>query len=213
MPRSNTALFSEDFVTRLRTWIASHHALYPRLPPQGIYFESLVERAFLHTGWPRHQVILTHPNSPRADITVGQTRLSLKTETGAITRRTLISITKLCTTETGEWTSEALIRHALSHLSRYEAVLMLRAIWERDDTIDYQLVEIPLDLLRKMEGLTALPVGRREGRPSLGFDVTEGGGVLFHVHFDGADGKCQLRNLRVDRCVRLAEWKQAVPSD
>ena len=103
----------QDFIAKLRAWIATHHTVYPHLPPQGIYFESLVERAFLRTGWPRDQVILTHPNSPRADITVGETRLSLKTETGNVTRRRLISITKLCTTETGEWTSDALIRHAL----------------------------------------------------------------------------------------------------
>lgn len=209
----SAVLFSQDFIAKLREWIATHHTVYPHLPPQGIYFESLVERAFLHTGWPRDQVILTHPNSPRADITVGETRLSLKTETGNVTRRRLISITKLCTTETGEWTSQALIRHALNHLSRYEGVLMLRAIWERENVIDYQLVEIPLDLLRKMQGSTALPVGRRKGRRSLGFDVTEGNDILFHIHFDGADGKCQLRNLRVDRCVMLGEWEQAVPSD
>lgn len=209
----NGTLFSQDFIAKLRTWIATHHTVYPHLPPQGIYFESLVERAFLHTGWPRDQVILTHPNSPRADITVGETRLSLKTETGNITRRRLISITKLCTTETGEWTSEALIRHALNHLSRYEGILMLRAVWERENIIDYQLVEIPLSLLRRMQGCVAQPVGNRQGRRSLGFDVVEGDDILFHIHFDGADGKCQLRNLRVDRCVRLAEWEQAVPPE
>jgi len=184
----NAVLFSPAFIGKLREWIATHHSVYPHLPPQGIYFESLVERAFILTGWPRDQVILTHPNSPRADITVGNTRLSLKTETGNITRRNFISITKLCTTETGEWTSEALIRRALSHLSRYEGILMLRAIWERENLIDYQLLEIPLDLLRRMQGCTALPVGRRAGRRSLGFDVTEGEDILFHIHFDGADG-------------------------
>lgn len=206
-------LFTQAFLGKLRHWIEVHHSVYPHLPPQGIYFESLVERAFLLTGWPKDQVVLTHPNSPRADITIGPTRLSLKTETGNITRRNLISITKLCTTETGEWTSEALIRHSLSHLSRYEGILMLRAIWERENVIDYQLVEIPLELLRKMEGCEACPVGRRKGRKSLGFDVREGEEILFHVHFDGADGKCQLRGLRVDRCVRLAEWEQAVPRE
>src|SRR5712692_9831529 len=159
-------LFGRRFIAKLREWIATHHAVYPHLPPQGIYFESLVERAFLHTGWPRDQVVLTHPNSPRADITVGTTRLSLKTETGNITRRDHISITKLCTTETGDWTSEALIQHALSHLSRYEGILMLRAIWERQNVIDYQLLEIPTVLLRKMEGCEAIPVGRRKGRKS-----------------------------------------------
>lgn len=206
-------LFTPAFLEKLQHWIEVHHSVYPHLPPQGIYFESLVERVFLLTGWARDQVVLTNPNSPRADITVGSTRLSLKTETGNITRRNLISITKLCTTETGEWTSEALIGHALAHLSRYEGILMLRAIWERENIIDYQLVEIPLDLLRKMEGCQALPVGRRQGRKSLGFDLREGGEVLFHVHFDGADGKCQLRGLRVDRCVMLAEWEQVVPSE
>src|SRR5207247_892810 len=124
-----------------------------------------------------------------------------------------ISITKLCTTEKGDWTSDALIQHALTHLSRYEGILMLRAIWVRKNIIDYQLVEIPLALLRKMEGCTALPVGRRMGRPSLGFDVLEQGDVLFHIHFDGADGKCRLRGLRVDRCIKIAEWEQPVPSD
>ncbi|HZT82998.1 MAG TPA: hypothetical protein VFA26_22400 [Gemmataceae bacterium] len=138
MPSTNV-LFSQRFIRELRQWIATHHSIYPHLPPRGIYFESLVERAFLLTGWPRDQVVVTHPNSPMADITVGGTRLSLKTETGRGTRRDFISITKLCTTETGEWTSEALIGHALDHLARYEGVLMLRAIWERAKLIDYQL--------------------------------------------------------------------------
>jgi hypothetical protein len=206
-------LFSQPFIGKLKDWIGTHHTVYPHLPPQGIYFESLVERAFLLTGWTRNEVVLTHPNSPKADITVGDTRLSLKTETGNVTRRDFISITKLCTTETGDWTSQALISHAVSHLSRYEGILMLRAIWERENLIDYQLVEIPLALLRKMEGCEAIPVGRRPGRGSLGFDVLEQGEVLFHIHFDGADGKCQLRRLRVDRCVMLAEWEQAVPPE
>src|SRR5262245_16850144 len=104
-------LFTPPFLEKLRHWIEPHHSVYPHLPPQGIYFESLVERAFLLTGWPKEQVVLTHPNSPKADITVGRTRLSLKTETGNVTRRNHISITELCTTETGDWTSEALIQH------------------------------------------------------------------------------------------------------
>lgn len=205
------ALFTSAFLDKLRHWIGTHHSVYPHLPPQGIYFESLVERAFLLTGWPKEQVILTNPNSPKADITVGGHRLSLKTETGNITRRNSISITKLCTTETGDWASQALIKHALSHLSRYEGILMLRAIWERENFIDYQLVEIPLNLLRKMEDCEAKEVGRRTGRKSLGCDVLDQGEIIFHIHFDGADGKCQLRGLRVDRCIMLAEWEQAVP--
>lgn len=209
MPSKHAELFRADFIERLRDWIATHHKVYPRLPPQGIYFESLVERAFLHSGWDRSQVVLENPNSPRADIKVGDIRLSLKTETGRITRRNLISITKLCTTETGDWTSKALIEHALAHLSRYEGILMLRAVWASDQ-IDYQLVDVPINLLQKMRRFEALPVGRRHGRQSLGFDVTERGQILFHVHFDGADGKCQVRGLLVDRCIMLSEWQQKI---
>ena len=209
MPGKHSRLFRADLLARLKDWIATHHTVYPRLPPQGIYFESLVERAFLHSGWPREQVVLENPNSPRADIKVGATRLSLKTETGRITRPGLISITKLCTTETGEWVSNALIEHALAHLSRYEGILMLRAVW-RGDNIDYQLVDVPISLLQKIRACEAVLVGRRKGRQSLGFDVVEKGETLFHVHFDGADGKCQIRGLKVDRCIMLMEWKQEI---
>lgn len=209
MAYSPQELFKQEFIDHLKKWIGIHHTVYPRLPPQGIYFESLVERAFLHSGWPRETVVLEHPNSPRADVKIGDTRLSLKTETGAITRKNTISITKLCTTETGEWVSDALIRHALAHLSRYEGILMLRALWAENE-IDYQLVDIPVALLKLIEACTAVEVGRRTGRKSLGCDVLEGDTVLFHVHFDGADGKCQIRKLRMDRCIMLAEWKQKI---
>ncbi len=209
MPYTPGELFTPTFIVTLQRWIQTHHSVYPRLPPQGIYFESLVERAFLHSGWERGLVVLENPNSPKADIKIGDTRLSLKTETGASTRRESISITKLCTTETGDWNSKSLIRHALNHLTRYEGILMLRAVWY-ENQIGYQLLDIPISLLRRMAGCKAKQVGTREGRRSLGFDVTEGDTVLFHVHFDGADGKCQLRGLRIDHCIMLAEWSQSI---
>lgn len=200
-------LFSETVLAKLRHWIEIHHSVYPRIPPQGIYFESLVERAFLHSGWTREQVVVENPNSPKADIRIEDTRLSLKTETGAITRRDRISITKLCTTEKGDWTSPALIGHVLAHLTRYDGILMLRAVWG-EGVIDYQLVDVPISILQRMGQCEALPVGKRAGRGSLGCDVLDGSEVLFHVHFDGADGKCQVRNLKVERCIMLAEWQQ-----
>jgi hypothetical protein len=206
-------LFDAVFIGKLQHWIGLHHEVYPKIPPQGIFFESLVWRAFIHAGWPKDKVILENPNSPRADIKVGETRLSLKTETGKATRKGLISITKLCTTEKGEWVSKALILHAISHLSRYEGILMLRAIHSHESRFDYQLLEIPLALLRKMETCEALPIGRRKERKSLAFDVTENGVTLFHVHFDGTDGKCQVQRLRVDQCIMLSEWEQSVPKE
>ena len=93
MAYSPGELFTDKFIGALQTWIHTHHTVYPKLPPQGIYFESLVERAFLHSGWARNVVVLENPNSPRADIKIGDTRLSLKTETGRVTRKNSIAIT------------------------------------------------------------------------------------------------------------------------
>ena len=82
---------------------------------------------------------------------------------------------------------------------------MLRAIW-RLPLVHYQLLEIPVDSLRLIETAELQGVGKRTGRQSLGADVLLAGQVIFHVHFDGSDGKCQVRNLRVSNCVMLQEW-------
>ena len=60
-----------------------------------------------------------------------------------------------------------------------------------------QLLEIPLDVLKLIADVTVQPVGRRLGRQSLAADVYGTSGELFRVHFDGADGKCQIRGLSV----------------
>jgi hypothetical protein len=39
-------IFDEGFLASLEISIKIHHQLYPTVPPQGIYFEALVERSF-----------------------------------------------------------------------------------------------------------------------------------------------------------------------
>ena len=82
---------------------------------------------------------------------------------------------------------------------------MLRAVWERP-LIRYQLLEIPVETLKLIRTADLQTVGKREGRQSLGADVRGQDAVLFHVHFDGSDGKCQIRNLRVESCALLLAW-------
>lgn len=98
-----------------------------------------------------------------------------------------------------------LIERVVEHLSRYDIILMLRAIWNLP-VIHYQLLEIPIEILRLIQTADLQSRGRRETRRSLGADVLREGEVLFHVHFDGSDGKCQVRNLKVGSCVTLATW-------
>ena len=208
---SETELFTEQFCLTARSLIERHHTIYPWLPPQGIFFEALVQQAFRQSGWPEAQVVATTPNSPQHDLLIGDQRLSIKTETGKGTKVSLISITKLCTTEREPWDSDTLVRRTMEHLSRYDRMLILRAIW-RHGLIHYQLLEVPLPLLRLIVNLVATPVGNRSGRQSLGGDVNDQNETVFHIHFDGADGKCQVRNLLVSRCRMLLEWDQPIPA-
>lgn len=206
MELESSELFNRQFLAALKSLIELHHSIYPN-PPQGVFFESLVAQAFKRSGWPNDQVKLSPANSPQHDLLVGTAKISLKTETGIGTRASLINITKLCTTETGLWESTYLIEHALKHVSRYDHLLMLRAIWQQG-LIRYQLLEIPLNLLKLIVDTTVIPVGKRSGRHSMAADVYEGNEKLFRVHFDGADGKCQIHRLSLSRCRVLLEWDQ-----
>ncbi len=200
-------IFTEEFLRAVQSLVKRHHTIYPRLPPQGVFFEALVEQAFRLAGWDESDLVPSVPNSPWHDLLVGSTKLSIKSETGKATKPAKISITKLCTTETGEWTVPALINHALTHVGRHDMMLMVRAIW-RESAFDYQLLEIPLNLLGRMKQAKFLEVGTRKGRRSLAADVFDGDTKLFRVHFDGADGKCQIHGLLVTLCRTLRQWRQ-----
>jgi hypothetical protein len=202
-------MFTDDFLSKVESLIRRHHTIYPRLPPQGLFFEAIVEQGFRLAGWSSEQVVPTTPNSPWHDIAIGGIRISIKSETGKATKPGRISITKLCTTETGDWSAPALISHAIAHLRRYDKMLMLRSIW-REGAFEYQLLEIPLEILAKMTGGQFTEVGTRHGRRSLAADVMEGETRMFRVHFDGADGKCQVRDLLVGLCRMLREWRQPI---
>ena len=200
-------IYNDRLFMTIQNLVIQHHTIYPWLPPQGIFFEALAERAFHLSGEPDAHIALTITNAPGHDIIVGNERVSLKTETGRSTRPGLISITKLCTTEREPWEASTLIERTITHLSRYERMLMLRAIWSHE-LIHYQLVDIPLEMLSLIRHAELKPVGTRTGRRSLGADISIDGEVAFHVHFDGSDGKCQVRNLLVSRCRVLGEWDQ-----
>ena len=133
------------------------------------------------------------------------TRISIKTETGNNTKPNQITITKLCTTEREPWEPGVLIGRVMDHLSRYDVVLMFRAVWSAK-AIHYQLVEISVDTLRLIGDVKLQPVGGRRGRQSLGADVLLRGERVFRVHFDASDGKCSIRSLGIQHCELLEEW-------
>jgi restriction endonuclease SmaI-like protein len=197
-------IFDRGFLLALRSLIAVHHSIYPEIPPQGIYFESLVEKALRDINKP-FTVIPGARNQPTHDLLVGGVRLSIKTETGKGTRPNFITITKLSTMEREPWDRESLVSRMVTHLSGYDVILLLRAIWTLP-LLHYQLVEVPVSLLKLMATAEFEKAGRRAGRQSLGADVCKKDAVAFHVHFDASDGKCSIRNLRLELCATLLEW-------
>lgn len=207
-----SGVFQPDFLIAIRALINVHHSIYPKVPPQGIYFEALVEEAFRWIKKPFTVVRGTGRNLAGHDLVVEDKKISLKTETGAGTDAQRISITKLCTTEREPWTPDDLIARVLSHLGRYDIILMLRAVWDKP-MIRYQLLEVPVATLRLLGRTKVIAVGKRAGRRSLGADVLSGDQVMFHVHFDASDGKCSIRNFPVENCVRLLDWELLVPED
>lgn len=198
-------IFDEGFLASLEISVKIHHQLYPTVPPQGIYFEALVERSFKAIKKPYTKIQASNRNLAGHDLLVEGKRISLKTETGASTKANRINITKLCTTEKEPWDAPTLIARVLDHLSRYEFILMLRSIWE-PPLLHYQLLEIPIDNLRLIETADVQIAGTRKGRQSLGAKVELNDEVLFSVFFDASDGKCAIRGLRVSDCVMLREW-------
>ena len=202
---------TERLLDTVQSLITQHHTIYRRLPPQGIYFESLMERAFDLCEAPGQIIEQGQVTSPSYDVLVGRERLSLKTETGRGTNPSFIKITKLCTTEREPWTHEVLVMRVLEHLSRYDRMLMLRAIWGQGGTFfRYQFVDIPLSVLSLISTTTLAPVGKRQGRRSLAGDILDNEDVVFRVHFDGADGKCQISRLPISRCQVLRQWEQRI---
>ena len=145
------------------------------------------------------------------DLMIRGQRISIKTETGKGTRRDRISITKVCTTERDPWEAESLRQHVVRHLGRYDHMLMLRAIWD-NTVIHYQAIDIPMRLLRQVSEITLTSVGTRRGRRSIGGDCFIQSDKAFHVHFDGSDGKCQIRDLRLDLCRVLGSWDYEIPA-
>jgi len=197
--------FPADFLVTLRGLVGVHQSIYPVTPPQGIYFEALVEEAFRRIKKPIAVIEAGGRNQPRHDLLVDDRRISLKTETGLNTKLSQITITKLCTTEQEPWEAGVLIRRVMDHLGRYDIILMFRAVWE-GEAVRYQLVEIPVETLKQIDKVVLEKVGRRKGRQSLGADVIRYGERVFRVHFDASDGKCSIRNLGIQHCILLEEW-------
>ncbi len=91
-----SGIFGPGFLEFLKTYVDVHHSIYPTVPPQGIYFEALVEKTFRAINRPLTVIRAGGTNQPRYGILFEGHRISLKTETGLGTKRDLVNITRGC---------------------------------------------------------------------------------------------------------------------
>lgn len=92
------------------------------------------------------------------------------------------------------------------HLRRYERILVLRAFDESGLAVRYELVEIPCDLLLRIEELEARDFFHR-GKPSSGANVPcKDGTKAFRINLDKSVEKVTISGLRKDLCQCHASW-------
>lgn len=120
-----TKVFPPDFLLALKTFVNVHHSIYRNIPPQGIYFEALVLEAFTQIKKPFTPIEPTARNLPANDLLVEDTKISIKTETGAGTKPNRITITKLCTTEKEPWKPDVLIEQEESRAQGARCIIIV----------------------------------------------------------------------------------------
>ncbi|MFC2156514.1 hypothetical protein ACFLT9_01625 [Acidobacteriota bacterium] len=163
----------------------------------------------------REARIVSNPVNPGSDVIVNGTHYSLKTEASKGIKREKITISKLmearwireCRTKTD---FDRLVKEkVLSHLKRYERILILRAYQTGTSrrSVEYQLVEIPLAILNSIKNLKSddfsLPTKNNSSRASVKNEST----TVFDISLDGSVEKVTIRNLKLSVCFEHAIWR------
>jgi hypothetical protein len=198
--------FSTNFSNRLKIHHATTEESFKKKP-----FEYAFKAASRAAG---HQArIVTSATHPGADVIVDGTGFSLKTEAPKGIRPRYITISKLMEARwirecrTGQDFAEGVRSHVTPHLLRYERVLMLRAFPQPEDgNIRYDLMEIPVDLLRQVDRVAPAAFTPRTTNGSTSADVVLNGRNVFRLRLDGSVEKVTIANLDVEACRFHASW-------
>jgi len=147
-----------------------------------------------------------------ADLVVDETRISLKTEASKNISKNKITISKFMEARwIRDQDASSLARLASArfseHMAGYERIIMLRAFALKDNKVQYDLVEIPHNLLALGSHLKAenikLSSGRNGGGKAI---IRQDGQDAFTLRFDGSVEKVTITNLLIDLCITHVSW-------
>ncbi len=196
--------FSEDFVSRLKVY----HALNDDILKKKT-FEFAFARSLNSCGTTAS--VSMNSVHPGEDVLAGGTKYSLKTEASASISLSSITISKLME---ARWIRECItkadflygvLNNVVSHLKRYDRILILRA-FRQSDSYRYRLVEIPVSVLLGMSNLSADEFTTRTKNGSCRAVVHINGEFAFCLSLDGSVEKVTITRLREDLCTLHGEW-------
>ncbi|MBY0231989.1 MAG: hypothetical protein K2W96_22120 [Gemmataceae bacterium] len=210
-----TTPFVEHFLTRLRF----HHAANDDVLNKKS-FEFAFKHACLAAG--RTAGISVSATHPGQDITVDGVPMSLKTEAEKRISPRSLKISKFME---ARWIRDcksqndfhARIPSILAHMAHYERLLVLRIfrrLESKPPSVRYDLVEIPLGLLKRIGTLAPsdfIPPRSASGGGGSAV-VKDGAAKLFTLRLDGSVEKVTISGLDLSRCAQHASWTVSVPA-
>ena len=152
---------------------------------------------------------------PGADLVLegSNQKISLKTEGSKSLSRKKIYISKLMEArwfrdcKTDQDLQVAIQKWVIPHLSHYDRILILRSSPSNcGNYVSYQLVEIPIDLIKKCGRKSALSFLKRSKGGSATVTVMDEKNPKFQLTFDKSAEKVILKNLYITDCILLANW-------
>jgi len=154
--------------------------------------------------------------NPGHDITISNTRFSLKTQADKGIKPGFLHISKFMELGKGQWGDQesdlvGLREQFFHHMRSYDRILSLRRLETGKDGLwRYELVEIPKSLLEESKNgdLKMMRETKQTGARPGYCDVFDGHGRLkFQLYFDGGtERKLQIKRLDKSYCTVHAEW-------
>lgn len=156
--------------------------------------------------------LTTNSNYSGQDIIIDNVAFSLKTEGSKSIKKDELTISKLMEArwirdcKTKQQFVQGIQDHIMSHLSSYERIFCLRS-FNKDDYLEYELVEIPLDLLKLVSQIKSSNIGPLTKNGGCSANVMHQWKKAFTLRLDGSVEKVTIANLRIENCIRHAVWK------
>lgn len=206
---SASDIVSAEFNVNFSNRLIIHHATHDE-----VFKKKSFEYAFCGASRAagRSATIVSNPTNPGTDVIVDGTSFSLKTEAARSINPNKIKISKLmearwirdCKTK-ADFARET-SRRVTQHLQEYERILVLRA-FDRDTEVQYDLVEIPRDLLLLVRELVAKDfTRRRQTSGGSSAKITVAGQRAFSLRLDGSVEKVMIEGLSITLCVSHGTW-------